>query len=190
MYMQVLNFHLKGMSEAEFRTLCDQLAPQLAAAPGLISKVWLANEATNTYGGVYTWESREAMERFTESELFRGIASHPNFEGIASTDFGVLEGPTRVSRGIPAAGNGRVGVKKFVDFHPNWPAMDRGETIDRLRAETKLGKVDQYGVRQVEFFYSPDGEGAYCVLEAPDKEAVNLHHGGKDVGSVEVESLL
>ena len=190
MYMQVVSFQLKGMSEADFRTLCDQLAPQWAAIPGLISKVWLANPATNTYGGVYTWENREAMERFTQSELFAAVAAHPNFEGITSTDFGVLEGPTAVTHGTPAtaSGNGRTGLKKFIDYHANWTVKE--QTIEKLREEARTGKVDQYGVRQVEFFYSPDGKGAYCVLEAPDEVAVNLHHGGKDVGAVLIESLL
>ena len=41
--------------------------------PGLISKVWLANPATNTYGGVYTWRDRASMEAFARSELFQGI---------------------------------------------------------------------------------------------------------------------
>jgi hypothetical protein len=101
MHMQVVTFHLKDISEADFRAVCDQLAPAWAAIPGLISKVWLANPATNTYGGVYTWESREAMDRYTESELFAGVAANPKFESVTSADFGVLEGPTRVTRGMP-----------------------------------------------------------------------------------------
>lgn len=55
MHIQIVNFNLKGVSEADYRALCDQLAPAFAVMPGLISKVWLADAATNTYGGVYTW---------------------------------------------------------------------------------------------------------------------------------------
>jgi hypothetical protein len=101
MHIQIVNFQLKDLTHADFLTLCDQLAPQLADTPGMVSKVWLSNEATNTYGGVYTWESRDAMDRFTKSDFFAAVASHPNFDGITSTDFGVLEDPTAVTHGIP-----------------------------------------------------------------------------------------
>ena len=74
MHIQIVNFHLKGLSDGEFRAKCDEIAPLYAELPGLISKVWLANRGTNTYGGVYTWESRAAMEAFAESELFRAVA--------------------------------------------------------------------------------------------------------------------
>jgi quinol monooxygenase YgiN len=100
MHVQIVSFRLKDMSEAEFRTLCDRLAPTWATIPGLVSKVWLANPAANAYGGVYTWRDHQAMERFTQSELFAGLAAHPHLADIASTDFGVLEGPTRVTHGL------------------------------------------------------------------------------------------
>lgn len=105
MHVQVINFHLKGMSDAQFRALCDELAPAFAELPGLIAKLWLADPGSNTYGGVYTWEDRAAMEHFTKTKLFEAVATHPNFAEITSRDFGILEGPTRVTRGyatVPA----------------------------------------------------------------------------------------
>jgi heme-degrading monooxygenase HmoA len=102
MHIQVVNFHLNDLSDAEFRGLCDEVAPAFAEVPGLISKVWLENRSTNTYGGVYTWENRQAMEDYSKSELFRGVAANPSFAGITSSDFGVLEGPTSVTRGLAA----------------------------------------------------------------------------------------
>lgn len=100
MHIQIVNFHLKGMSEEEFRTLCDNLAPTFAALPGCIYKVWLADPASNTYGGVYAWRERQAMEDFMKTELFNAVATHPNFDGITSRDYSVLEGPTRVTHGL------------------------------------------------------------------------------------------
>jgi putative monooxygenase ydhR len=70
--------------------------------PGLISKVWLANPATNTYGGVYTWRDRASMEAFARSELFQGIGRHPGLAAVSSKDFRVLEAPTRVTNGLVA----------------------------------------------------------------------------------------
>lgn len=100
MHIQIINFHLKGVSEAEFRALCDEVAPTFAEVPGLISKVWLANRTTNTYGGVYTWATREAMEDYAKSELFKAVATNPNLADITSSDFDVLEEPTSVTRGL------------------------------------------------------------------------------------------
>jgi heme-degrading monooxygenase HmoA len=101
-HIQVVNFHLKDLREEEYGKLCDQLASTFAEIPGLISKVWLADQATNTYGGVYTWRNREAMVAFTKTDLFASVVSHPNLSDIKSTDFSVLEAPTRVTRGLAA----------------------------------------------------------------------------------------
>jgi hypothetical protein len=99
MHVQIINFQLKGVTEADYAGLADQLAPVFAEVPGLVRKVWLANSETGTYGGVYIWRDRQAMEDFSTSELCESVLNHPNLEGITSTDFGVLDGPTQVTRG-------------------------------------------------------------------------------------------
>ena len=103
MHIQIINFHLKDMTEQEYEALCDQVAPAFVALPGLVSKVWLADPASNTFGGVYTWESREALVAFTETELFQAVATHPNLDGITSRDFAVMEAQTALTRGLPVA---------------------------------------------------------------------------------------
>jgi heme-degrading monooxygenase HmoA len=100
LHIQIINFHLKDISEAGYRAHCDEVAPAFAEVPGLISKVWLANRVTNTYGGVYTWASREKMEEYAKSDLFKAVATNPNLAGITSIDFNVLEDPTSVTRGL------------------------------------------------------------------------------------------
>ncbi len=104
MHIQIVNFHLQDLSEAAYRALCDEVAPAFAEVPGLLSKVWLANPSTNTYGGVYAWASREAMDEFQASELFKAVAANPSFADVSSTDFGVLDDPTGVTRGLAAVG--------------------------------------------------------------------------------------
>ena len=100
MHIQIVNFNLKDMSAEEYRRFGDSVAQKVADMPGLISKTWLANSETNTYGGVYIWRDQQAMEDFTKTELLNAVATHPNLVNIASKDFGVLEGPTRVTRGL------------------------------------------------------------------------------------------
>lgn len=104
MYIQIVTLNLKDLSDTDYRQACDGLAPVIADVPGLISKVWLADEATNTYGGVYAWVDRAAMEAFASSDLFKAIATNPNFVDITARDFSVLEGPTSVTQArMPAA---------------------------------------------------------------------------------------
>ena len=97
MIIQVVNFNLNNLRDAEYRSICDGIAPELARVPGLVSKVWLADEATNTYGGVYTWVDRQAMDAFARSDFFKGFAANPSFANISSKAFGILEGPSQVT---------------------------------------------------------------------------------------------
>jgi len=99
MHVQIINFKLKDVSEVDYRGLCNELAPAFAAVDGLLSKVWLANSDTGTFGGIYHWRDRAAMEAFAGTELFRSVATHPNLAEITSADFEVIEEPTRVTRG-------------------------------------------------------------------------------------------
>ena len=70
-----------------------------ADLPGLISKHWLSDKNNNTYGGVYFWESHEAMQNYLESDVFSEIANNPSFSNTTSKDFAILEGPTKTTRG-------------------------------------------------------------------------------------------
>jgi hypothetical protein len=99
MNILIVNFNLEGLTEAGYYRECDEVAPAFAEVPGLISKVWLADPATNTYGGVYTFVDRAALEAFTSSELFAAVGATPGLVNISVRAFDVLDAPTRVTRG-------------------------------------------------------------------------------------------
>jgi hypothetical protein len=96
--IQVVNFNLKDLSDADYRSACDGFAPVLAQVPGLISKIWLADEASNAYGGVYAWIDQLAMEAFAQTDFFKAFVANPNFANITSAAFGTLEVPSQVTR--------------------------------------------------------------------------------------------
>lgn len=100
MHVQIVNFHLQDMTEGEFSAMCDELAPAFAEAPGLLSKIWLANRAQNTYGGIYLWANRATFDAFTKSDLFNAVATNVHFAGITSRDYTIFEAPTRLTRGM------------------------------------------------------------------------------------------
>ena len=83
--------------------------PATLAATGLFALAaaaaqafWLADPASNTFGGVYTWQDRAAYEAYTRSELSGWVSCHPNLSNVASQGFDILEEPTRQTRGLPA----------------------------------------------------------------------------------------
>ncbi len=100
MHIQIINFNLSGLSQDQYEQACEKtFAAAFARVEGLLSKVWLANAETNTFGGVYTWRDKQAMLAFQQTELFKAVATNPQFANLNSRDFAVLEGPTRTTRG-------------------------------------------------------------------------------------------
>ena len=73
MHIQIITFSLKGISEEDYAKLAESVAPAIAAMPGLVSKAWLANSETNTYGGAYVWQDREAMEAYAETDIYKAM---------------------------------------------------------------------------------------------------------------------
>jgi len=61
----------------------------------------------------------------------------------------------------------------FMDFHDDLQLPD--QAIQQITQEAKEHKADEFGVRQAELFHNADGK-VYCLLEAPDAEAVRKHH--------------
>ena len=103
MHVQIITFSLRDLSDEDYRNACEGLASAFTGVPGLLSKIWVADQATNTYGGIYTWVDRLAMETYLRGELFTAISANPDLARIASQDFEVLEGPTRITQGLGSA---------------------------------------------------------------------------------------
>jgi heme-degrading monooxygenase HmoA len=103
MHVQIVNFNLKDMTDAGFRSMANEVARAFASVPGLLGKIWLADAAKNTYGGVYIWQDAAAMKAYLASDLAKGVVGNPNFVNLTSRDFEVLGGPTASSGGSVAA---------------------------------------------------------------------------------------
>ena len=97
MHILIINFNLNGIDRAQYESICDEVAPAFAEVPGLISKKWLADDATNTYGGVYLFKDRQAMLDFQQSELYASVGGDPTFANITAPDFEMLAGPSKVT---------------------------------------------------------------------------------------------
>jgi hypothetical protein len=73
-----------------------------------------------------------------------------------------------------------------MDFHDDLQLPP--EAIAEIGDGARNGATDEFGVRQVELFHNPEGK-VYCLLDAPDEEAVRKHHAALDVPCGEVHRV-
>ena len=101
MQAQLITYQLKDISQAEYlKQMVEPDAPVLANVPGLISKVWLADEEKNSFGGFYLWENKTAMEAFMHSDLVKVVVSRPFVKNVSSVDFEVNQNASSITRGL------------------------------------------------------------------------------------------
>jgi hypothetical protein len=74
----------------------------------------------------------------------------------------------------------------FMDFHDDLKLP--AEAVLQIATESKEGKVDQFGVHQAELFHNSEGK-VYCLLDAPDADAVRRHHEALGVPCGEVHEV-
>ncbi len=64
-------------------------------------------------------------------------------------------------------------MPQFMDYHDDLKLP--GDVILQITKETNEKKTDQFGVRQVDLFHNAEGN-VYCLLDAPNADAVRKHH--------------
>lgn len=74
----------------------------------------------------------------------------------------------------------------FMDVHDE--LLLPPEALAEIGRGAKAGEKDQFGVRQLELYHNPKGK-VYCLLEAPDEQAVRDHHAALDVPCGEVHQV-
>lgn len=74
----------------------------------------------------------------------------------------------------------------FMDYHENLPLPK--EAIEEITQGAHAGVADEFGVKQLELYYNTAG-AVYCLLDAPDEEAVRRHHAALNVPCSEVHMV-
>jgi hypothetical protein len=74
----------------------------------------------------------------------------------------------------------------FMDHHEDLKLP--AEAVEAIRQDTIDGTVDEFGVRQIELYHNDDGQ-VFCLLEAPDVDAVRQHHAALGVGCGDVHQV-
>ena len=62
-------------------------------------------------------------------------------------------------------------MPRFLDVHP-LNGLDE-ESLRKLQN----APVDEFGVKHLNLMYNYEADRFYCLLEAPNKQAVENHHG-------------
>ena len=87
----VVNFELQDMSLEDYAALGTAVVPSFAPGQidGLIGKTFIGNVEEGVFGGVYHFTSTEAVDSYLSSELWKGIAGHPNLVNFTTDIYGV-----------------------------------------------------------------------------------------------------
>jgi len=84
MYALILNWDLSQKPKAIFEQLREYIADEswkrYEGKKGLVQKIWYSNIETGQFGGIYLWETKEAME-----EEIRTMYRVKAMTGIAPT---------------------------------------------------------------------------------------------------------
>ncbi|MBH10608.1 MAG: hypothetical protein CMG74_09720 [Candidatus Marinimicrobia bacterium] len=100
MVIQIVNFNLEGITHDDYMGAASEVAPAFNELDGLLSKVWLSDKEKNVYGGVYTWENRQSMEDYLNSQFYDEVlGSNPSFANVTYKAYDVLDGPTNITKG-------------------------------------------------------------------------------------------
>ena len=80
-------------------------------------------------------------------------------------------------------------MAKFIDFHAKMPQLPP-TTMKDLEQQLRTGKRDEYGVKPLNAYFSPDGQ-AWGVSEADNADAVCKSHAahGVNIGKGDVHEV-
>jgi Putative mono-oxygenase ydhR len=91
MHFLIVSFKFDGATEDDWEERARQLAPRFAAMPNLLSKVWLADAGTDTYGGAYLWRDRSSLDAYLAGPTFAALAEIDGVHSIETRSFAALE---------------------------------------------------------------------------------------------------
>ena len=93
-----INFKL-NVPVDEYEKICAPLAQPVAEVPGLRWKLWLINKGEGEAGGIYLFDTEEAMNEYMAGPIVTQVKSHPALRDLSAKKFDLMEEVTAVTRG-------------------------------------------------------------------------------------------
>lgn len=97
MHILIINFNADSSPE-EFDELVQQDAPIFAEIPGLTHKHFIFNHETKTYGGIYMFESKAAMEAYMAGDIYKSVIENPEWSNHLVRHFEVHEEASNIQQ--------------------------------------------------------------------------------------------
>lgn len=88
MIIQIIKLK-SALTEQELLEKAHERSTKFRAIPGLVQKYYVKTGADGEYGGVYIWESEEALQEFRQSELAATIPQ--SYQLIKAPDIEILD---------------------------------------------------------------------------------------------------
>jgi phenolic acid decarboxylase len=103
MSVLVVNYELEDMTLEAHAALGDEVVSNFSPGKidGLIGKTFIGNVDNGVFGGVYYFKSQEDLNNYLNSDLWKGIATHPNLVNF-KTDTYEVASISLTSNGVPA----------------------------------------------------------------------------------------
>lgn len=96
---QILQVNLKfSIPRADLATAWLGAAQPIADTPGLQWKIWLMNEAENEAGGIYLFDSKDAVQAYMAGPIVASLKESPVISNISVKLFDVLPEHSAVTR--------------------------------------------------------------------------------------------
>ncbi|MFB2934590.1 YdhR family protein [Aerosakkonemataceae cyanobacterium BLCC-F154] len=97
---KILQINFKfNLSASELKELFSHAVDAIAKFPGLVWKIWIINEDQKEAGGIYCFESQQALSAYLESPIVANLKSHPAISQISVKHFDPVEDLTTTTRG-------------------------------------------------------------------------------------------
>lgn len=100
MSVKLLQINLKySVPTGDLKTAFAGIADAIGAVEGLRWKVWIINEQEQEAGGIYLFDSADALAAYLAGPIAAGIKAHPALSDISVKQFDILDDVTAITRG-------------------------------------------------------------------------------------------
>ena len=99
MSQQILQVNMNfGIPRAELEAAWLGFAQPISETPGLVWKVWLMNEQEKEAGGIYLFESADALREYVNGPAVAALKASPVVSNISAKTFDIMSDHSAITR--------------------------------------------------------------------------------------------